>query len=471
MIAKLDSPIVDLEQPFLHCKLGRQKYAEILTQIVGSYEQGCVLAINGEWGSGKTTFMNMWKQLLKNKGFSALYFNVWEHDFVSDPLIGLVAELKSQLGSQECDDTVAKLVETAGQIIAGVIPGLLGNLAKRYIGEDAASIIKDGIGSAVDLFTKEVEEYDHQCSSIDKFRTTLIELVASCCNGKPLVFIVDELDRCNPFYAVKVLERIKHLFTIPNVVFVLSIDKRQLCNSIRGYYGSESIDADQYLRRFIDIEYFLPQPDAENFVEYLYEAYGFNAFFNQPERQRSYSANADGEYFKEMSKILFSESGITLRSMERIYSYMRLVMRTFSANSYIHPGVLLILYYIRMRNQESYAALNKKLLTIEELVSLIEQLLPKSLFVQQNVSDYKVRFAANEVGLMLTSYVLHRNGLKAYNLLNENKDALSFTCKVMDAKLLFESIKHYDRQGYGGCVFDLSVLIEHIELLTTLQGN
>ena len=50
MISKLESPVVDLEQPFLHCKLGRQKYAEILAQIVGSYEQGCVLAIIRKFG-------------------------------------------------------------------------------------------------------------------------------------------------------------------------------------------------------------------------------------------------------------------------------------------------------------------------------------------------------------------------------------------------------------------------------------
>lgn len=81
-----------------------------------------------------------------------------------------------------------------------------------------------------------------------------------------MIFIIDELDRCNPYYAVKVLERIKHLFNIPNIVFVLSIDKEQLSNSIRGYYGSDLIKADEYLKRFIDIEYTLPDPDVDVFA-------------------------------------------------------------------------------------------------------------------------------------------------------------------------------------------------------------
>ena len=65
---------------------------------------------------------------------------------------------------------------------------------------------------------------------------------------------MDELDRCNPHYAVKVLERIKHLFCIPNIVFVLSIDKMQLANSVRGYYGSDFINAEEYLKETYNIE-------------------------------------------------------------------------------------------------------------------------------------------------------------------------------------------------------------------------
>ena len=59
----------------------------------------------------------------------------------------------------------------------------------------------------------------------------------------PVIFFVDELDRCNPRYAVAVLERIKHLFEIPNIIFVLAINKKELSNAIQGYYGSSKIDS------------------------------------------------------------------------------------------------------------------------------------------------------------------------------------------------------------------------------------
>ena len=185
MKSRLEPLEVNRENPFLHCKLDRQKYAEVLTQVVDTYTQGCVLAINGEWGSGKTTFMSMWKQMLKNRGFTALYFNVWEHDFVSDPLIGLVAELKSQLKVKDSTNQIEKIIEASEKILRGALPSLLGHFAEKIVGKGFAEVAKDTFSSTIHLFAKEVEIYEEQCSSISEFKQTLSELVEFCSNGKP----------------------------------------------------------------------------------------------------------------------------------------------------------------------------------------------------------------------------------------------------------------------------------------------
>lgn len=69
-----------------------------------------------------------------------------------------------------------------------------------------------------------MDKYKEECDSIETFRLSLANFATDLAPEKPLVFIVDELDRCNPTFAVKVLERIKHLFAIPHIVFVLAID-------------------------------------------------------------------------------------------------------------------------------------------------------------------------------------------------------------------------------------------------------
>ena len=139
---------------------------------------------------------------------------------------------------------------------------------------------------------KEFENYEDQKNSIEGFRTALKAFIKGCDKERSIIFFVDELDRCNPAYAVKVLERIKHLFTIPNIIFVLSVDKKQLCNAIKGYYGSESLDAENYLKRFIDIEYNLPEPSYEDFCNYLYDKFEIEKHINNLHYGKNYKSSA-----------------------------------------------------------------------------------------------------------------------------------------------------------------------------------
>jgi hypothetical protein len=94
-----------------------------------------------------------------------------------------------------------------------------------------------------------------------------------------LVIVIDELDRCRPNYAIQVLEKIKHLFSIPGIVFVLGIDREQIGFSIETLYG-KGMDVTGYLSRFIDIDYHLPEPDRRKFIETKLQKHGVDEFFS-----------------------------------------------------------------------------------------------------------------------------------------------------------------------------------------------
>jgi predicted KAP-like P-loop ATPase len=64
------------------------------------------------------------------------------------------------------------------------------------------------------------------------------------------VFVIDELDRCRPPFAPEVLENIKHLFSVPNIVFILSMNRSQIEESIRCEYGTQ-VHASKYLQKFV----------------------------------------------------------------------------------------------------------------------------------------------------------------------------------------------------------------------------
>ena len=176
-----------------------------------------------------------------------------------------------QLATIKTAETLKSILKNGSEICLKTIPALTKGIVKHYCGDELAEVAKDALNAGAEIFKTEVIEYENKKNKLVTFKEELTSYIEESIPNKPLIFIIDELDRCRPDYAVEVLERIKHFFSIKGIVFVLSIDKEQLCNSIRGHYGSDRINAEEYLRRFIDVEYLLPKPDIDSYCKYLYE--------------------------------------------------------------------------------------------------------------------------------------------------------------------------------------------------------
>jgi len=266
------------EDPWEDDKLNRKEEAENLTNLISSISstQPFVLSINSPWGRGKTTFVKMWHQDLINKKYPCIYFSAWESDFEEDPLVALLGELEASITTlvKDVDDKnrKKKLGEKLEDIIKKADPFIAKGLVKKFTSSDEASeftekYVKNLIGT-----------YEEQKNSLDEIRDTLKELIKILNEERedklPLYFFIDELDRCRPTYAIELLERVKHLFNVPGIVFVLSIDIEQLSQSVKTIYGT-GMDTDGYLRRFIDLEYNLKEPDPGKFCDFLIEKFNF----------------------------------------------------------------------------------------------------------------------------------------------------------------------------------------------------
>ena len=114
--------------PFKNDLLGRKESVEVLTHLVGSLEGPCVLAVDAAWGSGKTTFLRIWAQHLRNQGFAVVEFNAWETDFAGDPFVSLSTELTEGLRAYP-DETLATKIDgtrkVAAEVIRRAVPGLI----------------------------------------------------------------------------------------------------------------------------------------------------------------------------------------------------------------------------------------------------------------------------------------------------------------------------------------------------------
>ncbi len=367
---------IELENPFANCKLDRQKYSGVLTNIINSYPYGFVLAINNKWGTGKTTFVKMWEQDLKNNDFQTLYFNAWENDFENNPLTALMGELKT-LTTKDTEPSFKKTLKKASTLTKHIAPIIAKAIADKYIDTEGIKEAIVGVTKGLsDVFENEVNEYEKKKKSISDFRQSLSEFIANTNEEKPLIFIIDELDRCRPNYAVSILEQIKHFFSVPNIVFILSIDKEQLGNAIKGVYGSEDIDAEEYLRRFIDLEYSIPEPESGVFYKYLYDYFEFDEFFRSEERSKYHELESDKSNFLETCKLLFTNANIPLRQQEKIFAHSRLALRSFGTNMYVVPHIFLLLTFIKIKYNVFYEELKNNSLSIREvqdkLISIIK---------------------------------------------------------------------------------------------------
>lgn len=253
--------------------IGRSDDVFRFVELLSHMENSCYsIALNGEWGSGKTFFVKQVKLILdaenpqsnlpeimrlKVKGlipnqftcpdcYTTVYYDAWANDNHEDPLLSLIYEAIRSGQSDYSPERERGLCQAASSI-ADLLTGKGVSDALKALQE---SNELENMQKGVDLE-----------SLVRDFINYLIEE-----QGNRLVFFIDELDRCKPDYAIRFLERIKHYFDDERVTFVFSVSLSQLQWTVKSYYGSE-FNSTRYLDKFFDIRLTLPHVNYEDFLK------------------------------------------------------------------------------------------------------------------------------------------------------------------------------------------------------------
>jgi len=230
MLIKIPELNVPSDNPFEFDVLSRKENVEILTQLISTLDQPFVISVDSKWGSGKTTFVRMWKQYLENNKYTVVYFNAWENDISNDALAALVAEIKKAIEVSPDKSKSMGFFENVKSITTKLLKRSIPVAIKLGTAGllDASDFVEKAISTATEkLVVDSIENYEKRQEDIQKFKQEL-EKFAQSLNGesnKSMIFFIDELDRCRPNFAIEVLEKAKHLFNVKNIVFILSIDK------------------------------------------------------------------------------------------------------------------------------------------------------------------------------------------------------------------------------------------------------
>ena len=339
---KLQEPVVNPEHPWADDLLNRSEIATRLTNLIATQTPPLSISLDGEWGTGKSFLLLRWKEQLRKEGFEAIYFNAWEDDFCDDPLLAILGQIQETFKEDRLKALMQQVTRT----------GL--KLAKRNLISVAEK--HTGLSLQPDEERNLLDEYTDQRATKEELKGNLTRLAGQVFNrtSHPLVFIIDELDRCRPTFAIEMLERVKHIFDVPHLMFIFGINRDELSKSISSVYGP--IQADIYLRRFFDFEFHLPRRDTQNIARGLIERFNLAQTFQAlAESSKNPIHMHDYDNYVTVFPAFWSALGLSLRDIEHSVRLLALVTKNVAPGSFTNPFILGLLIALRFKKEELYA--------------------------------------------------------------------------------------------------------------------
>lgn len=419
----------------------RKDFGVSLSNIIKNSTDPLVIGLDANWGEGKTTFVKMWQGLLNEQALPSIYIDAFANDHTDDAFMVVASAITDYASTTLPKSKMVELIDKTKKVGAQLfswgtkiaIKALtLGVIKETDIDslKEISSDVSDGFSNTAESLIKEklISHKDdlQSIQSFKEFLSSLPSLLAGNEDSPPLVIIIDELDRCRPSFAVEILEKVKHLFSVENIVFVLVMNKKQLEESIKFTYGP-NIDAHTYLQKFLTLEATLPkrsesrENDIEIYCRNLYE--------------RHELSNIDRN-FVQLASALANHFNLTLRQLEKVFSNITLSLSSFSTQMRSTAEILILVCTIKTINPNLFARLVKNQLTYNELEKEIG-------FDKKNKNDYEV------VHIMLWA---------EYCLISQ--DELK---KLPDT----HPVRKLDNSMWGG--FQQEILTQHISALTNFS--
>lgn len=358
---KLVVPGLEINEGDMFAKdeFARKSFGDALLNLVSKVSDEMVISIDGRWGEGKTTFNKMWMDQLRQERVHSIYIDAFANDYCEDafiaiagPIIDYFEKNKGNIGSEKLSAFKEKAKKVGGQLLGwsarvGIKAATLGILKDAEI--DKLAEIKDDVASDAssfvgDLIEERLKSHARNVETISSFKETLSAMPNQIGDGdKPLVVIIDELDRCRPMFAIELIEKIKHLFLVKKVVFVLVMHKRQLEESVKCVYG-QNIDAHTYLQKFITVEARLPKNTTDRYssdlVKYSRKLY----------RLHELETWGDDRNIFECIDALAIHFNLSLRQLERVFINISLFYSSVRENHIRIVPIIIFLAVVKVKH-------------------------------------------------------------------------------------------------------------------------
>lgn len=367
--------------------LGRKAVGQRLTDLVDRIEQPLVIALDGGWGSGKSHFLKLWTgahSLELGGKAKVIYFDAFEHDYLDDPLISMVARLTTKEAETTWGGKAIKAIKKAALPLAKLSLRIGAAVATAGVTGVVGPVSDAAVSKAGEATEASIEAFWKRevgrIAAMQQFRDALTSLTAAGDASQKIVFIIDELDRCRPDYALTLLEIVKHFFAVPNVHFVLGTNLGALEHSVRSRYGTE-IDASAYLQKFIHLKLQLPK-----FTDYYAKTSISLAYFENA----ADISGLEGRFksnIRDQALWLMASREVSLRDLNRIIFECSLISPALNVRGNYFP-VLVSLLMMRVLSPITYRSFLEKKLTLHEVEEYLGKCTDENAYVGQWILDF-----------------------------------------------------------------------------------
>lgn len=370
MKLKIDDIQIAPDDIFLNDKANREPAVKAIANLLSIIDSNFVLAIDSPWGNGKTTFIRLLKTYLENENYRCLYFNAWESDFSKDPLIALTGELKQLVKKNDARQSIYdEITKTGIKLARKSLPITLQFLSAGSIDiETTKSLIKTAKSEFQNEYLDNlVDSYESEKKLIKLFHTLVNNFISEKDSEEndTVIILIDELDRCRPTYAIELLERLKHIFNIQDLVFVLALDKSQLGHSLSAIYG-QGINSNEYLRRFIDLEYLLPIQSGKVYTEYLIQKFDLPAKYE-------YWDQAGSTDFMNTFSTLSDLLSLSLRARNQCFTRIAIAILSTKENRLLPISIVAILTILKTISPDLYSRFVFEKGTVGEVIDYLKK--------------------------------------------------------------------------------------------------
>ncbi len=369
--------------------LGYYSFAEQIVNVLKLLpeDDSFNFALCGEWGSGKTSILNLTKEIVEKENvYRIIQFNPWNITKKNNLIFEFLELLKNIIYEESSSNKIRTAIEKYSRILYGSFPtdGILLLILDEILKIFTLGLLKEK-------------------NTVSEQKNLLIDYLNNKYEGKPILVIIDDLDRLTNSEMCKVLQLIREIADFPHIVYLVAFDKAQLVNAIQ--LELKPKDSSEYLKKFFQLEWNIPKHSSSDIKNYIVSK------MEQYDELKVWLSSEEKEYFSYLYENWIS--GMVSNIRDVILTFNSFYQKFCILKNYVNIIDLCSVTFIELQWPElySYIRKNKRLLlsgsgvpgasviersignrTQSDYSKEREDFLVKT-FLQSNVDNSKIQFA------------------------------------------------------------------------------